>query len=360
MPRTGDFSETTKGELAHRVGYRCSYPGCNAVTAGPSRESANSTANTGTACHIYAASDGPSARRVSPSLSPVQLRQFENGIWMCRTHGKLIDDDECTYSPDLLKHWRHLAERKAELRQQYGIDVDFLTLPDSGLDPAKVAVEVDDLDDVQRRLYEAFFTSCLADSWGAELASQTRELVTELCQNALTHGGASLFSMSITPFSITLQDDGSRFGINDLTSHEKGRGGATAARQIIGRFDQVLIASSIWDKDRNVHVLALVRSPGDVTRVTPCSIEIGRGDPNSNTNKLIEFCRTHPECQRIYVVKPFGTNYSELYLLVEQVVPLLAEGQDIVLVVPGSSIALRTLAEQISRAVKLLDVSRTQ
>ena len=68
------------------------------------------------ACHIYAASNGPAARRVNTSLSVDELRSIDNGIWMCYTHGKLIDADEATYTPEMLKYWRKLAERKAQLR----------------------------------------------------------------------------------------------------------------------------------------------------------------------------------------------------------------------------------------------------
>ena len=40
------------------------------------------------------AADGPGARRVVPTMTPEQLASYENGIWMCYRHGKLIDTDE--------------------------------------------------------------------------------------------------------------------------------------------------------------------------------------------------------------------------------------------------------------------------
>ncbi|WP_152977832.1 hypothetical protein [Bradyrhizobium pachyrhizi] len=87
--------------LAERVGHRCSFPDCNASTIGPSAESATSIAKTGMACHIYAAADGPAARRTGRSKSIDELRSIENGIWMCYRHGKLIDTENvATQSAD--------------------------------------------------------------------------------------------------------------------------------------------------------------------------------------------------------------------------------------------------------------------
>lgn len=356
MARAGDFSPRTKEDLAHRAGYRCSFPGCSSVTAGPSRESDTATSNTGTACHIFAAADGPGARRVSIALTPAQLSDIENGVWMCRDHGKLIDDDECTYTPQLLKDWRRLAERKAELRQRYGFDADLLKIADANLDPANVAVAIAEVDSVQRQIFEAFLISCLSDSWGKDLANQARELVVELCLNALTHGRARIFSLSITPFSITLKDNGARFGINDLTGHRSGRGGAAVARELSQRFDQIILASSSWENNENLHTLALIRRPGDVSKVTPCSIELQGLTGETSIEKLIEFCRDHPECQRIYVVKPYGTNASELFQISHDVIPHLRDGQDIVLVTRGSSIWLREFAEHVSSRLKVLSI----
>lgn len=91
-----EFFQATKEKLAERAGYRCSFPGCRAVTIGPSAEGPDRSASTGMACHIRTAATGPSARRVS-NASPQTLKQISNGIWMCYRHGKLIDADETTY-----------------------------------------------------------------------------------------------------------------------------------------------------------------------------------------------------------------------------------------------------------------------
>lgn len=86
-----DFMPDTKEKLAARAGYRCSFPGCRVLTIGPSSEGPDATSSVGMACHISAASAGPGARRYRPDMSPEDRRSISNGIWMCYTHGKLID-----------------------------------------------------------------------------------------------------------------------------------------------------------------------------------------------------------------------------------------------------------------------------
>ena len=38
-----------------------------------------------------------------------------NGIWLCQTHAKLIDDDELTYTVAVLRDWKEAAEHMAAL-----------------------------------------------------------------------------------------------------------------------------------------------------------------------------------------------------------------------------------------------------
>ena len=103
------------------------------MTVGPSAEGNDKTASSGMACHIYAAQDGPSARRIRPDMSIKALKSIDNGIWMCYQHGKIIDTDECTYSPFLLEQWRGLAEVKARIRHEHGADVEIHKTNDPNL-----------------------------------------------------------------------------------------------------------------------------------------------------------------------------------------------------------------------------------
>jgi hypothetical protein len=106
-----DFSKPVVARLAKRVGMKCSYPDCRAPTSGPS--GAGGITNTGVAAHITAAS--PGRARHDETLTPELRSDITNGIWLCQTHAKLIDDDELTYNPAVLRDWKETAERMAAL-----------------------------------------------------------------------------------------------------------------------------------------------------------------------------------------------------------------------------------------------------
>ncbi len=115
-----EFSAKVKRDLAARAGHVCSFPDCGRSTSGPSAEAPDASVNLGEACHIAAAAPGPGARRYDASMTPTERGWFDNGIWMCRTHAKLIDSDEETYTVGLLHRWKEDAETRAERRLRSG------------------------------------------------------------------------------------------------------------------------------------------------------------------------------------------------------------------------------------------------
>lgn len=119
-----DFSTDTTRRLAHRAGHHCAFQPCGAHTAGPSEEGPEAISNVGVACHIAAAS--PGGRRYDPSMTSEQRCSIENGIWMCQTHAKQIDDDEVTFRVEVLKRWKNEGEARARsmIGVQTGIKVD--------------------------------------------------------------------------------------------------------------------------------------------------------------------------------------------------------------------------------------------
>lgn len=85
-----EFSEKTKRILASRGGYQCSYPNCAELTIGPGRSN-DAVSITGVAAHIFSAAvRGP---RGQGQLTGADLSALENGIWLCETHAKLIDNN---------------------------------------------------------------------------------------------------------------------------------------------------------------------------------------------------------------------------------------------------------------------------
>ena len=109
-----DFSETTKRQMALRVGCCCSFPDCNVATVGPSYERKDKVSNVGVAAHICAAA--PGGKRYNPNMTSDERKSIDNGIWLCQTHAKLIDTDETTYTVELLKEWKKQAEELAAKR----------------------------------------------------------------------------------------------------------------------------------------------------------------------------------------------------------------------------------------------------
>jgi hypothetical protein len=46
-------------------------------------------------------------------MTPEQRRSIENGIWLCQTCAKLVDNDETRYPAPLLREWKRIAEERA-------------------------------------------------------------------------------------------------------------------------------------------------------------------------------------------------------------------------------------------------------
>lgn len=104
-----NFSQITKDSLAKRVGYLCSNPNCSKHTSGPNEDETKAT-NIGVASHITAASEG--GPRYDNTLSELQRKHINNGIWLCNSCSVLIDKDPDKYSVELLKEWKKKAEEK--------------------------------------------------------------------------------------------------------------------------------------------------------------------------------------------------------------------------------------------------------
>jgi len=103
-PTRDDFSQAVKDLLAHRAGFICAFPGCGHLTVGPSDDRKSGLSMVGVAAHITAASvTGP---RYDATMSPQERSSERNGIWMCQTHGKLIDDNASRHTIQELHRWK--------------------------------------------------------------------------------------------------------------------------------------------------------------------------------------------------------------------------------------------------------------
>jgi hypothetical protein len=105
-----DFPIPVKELLAKRVAQRCSNPSCRKPTSGP-QDNPERSINIGIAAHLTAASEG--GPRFDPLLAPAQRASPENGIWMCQSCAKLVDNDEHRYTLEILRGWKIQAEQTA-------------------------------------------------------------------------------------------------------------------------------------------------------------------------------------------------------------------------------------------------------
>lgn len=105
-----DFSKATIDNLGKRVGFRCCNPACRKLTTGP-RSDGHQSVNIGVAAHITAAA--PGGPRFDPNLAEEQRGSAGNGIWLCQSCGKLVDNDPARFSIDKLLDWKRRAEEAA-------------------------------------------------------------------------------------------------------------------------------------------------------------------------------------------------------------------------------------------------------
>lgn len=106
-----DFLEPTKQTLSARVNQRCSNPVCNAPTSGPQDEPGKAL-NVGVAAHIAGAA--PGGLRYDSTMTAQQRADIANGIWLCQTCAKLIDNDQVRFNAAELQRWKKLVEQTAQ------------------------------------------------------------------------------------------------------------------------------------------------------------------------------------------------------------------------------------------------------
>jgi hypothetical protein len=105
-----EFPKRVADTLAKRVGNRCSNPDCRKQTSGPHTED-DKAVNIGVAAHITAAASG--GPRYDASRTQAERKGVGNGIWLCQSCGKLIDNDADKFTVELLLAWKTQAEAEA-------------------------------------------------------------------------------------------------------------------------------------------------------------------------------------------------------------------------------------------------------
>lgn len=103
-----DFNPATIRKIKEMAGDVCSMPSCRVITGGAQLLRDN-TFSIGVAAHICAAS--PGGPRYDSRMSKDERKSYENGIWLCQTHSRMIDVDPVRFPVDLLKCWKEDAEK---------------------------------------------------------------------------------------------------------------------------------------------------------------------------------------------------------------------------------------------------------
>lgn len=99
-----EFTQSTLRRLAQRAGYMCAHPDCRQLTVGPSEDRKSGVTMVGVGAHITAAS--PEGPRYDASLTSEERASEANGIWMCQTHGKLVDDNASHHTVEEMRRWK--------------------------------------------------------------------------------------------------------------------------------------------------------------------------------------------------------------------------------------------------------------
>jgi hypothetical protein len=255
---------------------------------------------------------------------------------MCSTHGKLIDTDEARFTTPLLKQWRQLAERRAEL-SLHGSHFD---VQEHDLLTHKVTVSAANLN--ESTIGNAFIDAAVPIFWGERISEAVRDFVFEITQNALTHGGAEGVCIEFSSKRITTVDSGKEFNPKHLLSFEHGQGGAAAYKalqDVVG--DQLMISTSRKDY-RNSCEVRFIRTQSDLTEETPCHLNFEH-DLDSGKGITDEALASVANCEVVYVVLPDFMSFSKARRFQEHGLLSTLAGKQVVFVGNEISISVKDL-----------------
>lgn len=337
------FSAATIETLEARAGYRCSYPGCGRKTGGPSRESSSAVSKSGMACHIVARAKSGSARRVVPGATPAQKSHISNGIWMCYTHGKLIDTDEFTYTIDQLKKWRDLAEAVALFEHSTGTypnpdDVQAFGL---GLADAVLTLSIPHADE-NRSVAHLLVEGGVSLSWGERVSDAIRDFCIEYARNARDYGGAGVVAIEVKDNVVKLKDDGAFFDLWTLPSRPDASNGTLALNVLLDEFQSEVVVSSGRDGSSNYVTITLIDEVNKNPCVVPCAarIELRSFLGSCSTSDLHDVSSRLENCTSAVIILPDFLVGSDLAFFSSRSSPfveLLRRGVRLTLIAPGMS-----------------------
>jgi hypothetical protein len=326
MTRRDDFSAAVIEELRQRSGGRCSVPSCRAQTTGPSESRVSGVSNVGVAAHITAAA--PGGPRYDPSMTPRQRGSRENGIWVCQTHSKQIDDDESRFTADLLRAWRDRAEDLA---------TEELGRPTMPIGTPRLLCHRVVVHPGEERKSTAHFVQDIGavTAWGKQRTGLVRMVLYELALNAMTHGHAMEVTLRSEPGYVGMAYDGTQFGLNDLLKSNQ-RGGGDAIRALKAATAGALDVGYRYRDNNNEWFIVDHRQASAAD--DPCGLQLrpkGTGDSFSAV----------AGCDEIHIYADDLWSFSDVHSLAASIPEHLRERQFVVYGITSNSPLASTLRD---------------
>ena len=313
-----EFGPATKRELAARVGYRCSKPGCERETVGPADDLQQGFTHTGDAAHITAAARG--GPRWDSTLTRDARRSAENGIWLCLVHARLVDANRSQHTVDLLREWKRRAEHRAARRQELSTvsDARFIT------HQLTLAWHEGGDDSAVKQAIQDFFDDVASGEVMRDADRQwSAALVYELARNARQHEGVRWMTLASYERSIELRyASSSRYGLDRLLGETSGRGGFDAVRDL----EEVTEGRvHVVDRLDGATSRFILTAPALGVADHPCAIDLS----SSSREALLEFVR-ETSCAVVHVHGDRFASLSDNYDTVACVKALLEGGHRVV------------------------------
>lgn len=260
-------------------------------------------------------------------MSEAELSDVSNGIWMCYTHGKLIDTDENLFTVEMLQTWRAISEARARVWQALGTksspspkDLAGIALPSEQLGLTRTH-------DESAAIGSAFQSCCVEQLWGVGRARAIRDAAIELVRNSFQHGCATTCEVLIQPKWIDIVDDGAAYDSAALL-RDSVSGGAEALRIVREEHGSSVVTTHRRQGEKNITRFAMLRTAADILDASPCSFQLQRlshQEPASKVPALLD-------CNTVYfVLPPFMSISDGLRFHLPQEASAL-EGRKIVLV----------------------------
>lgn len=169
---------------------------------------------------------------------------------------------------------------------------------------------------------------------GFPLPRLLTNLILEIAQNALKHGGASQASVAFDDTSITYSDDGDAFDLFSLPDIKHGRGGRTALSDV----QNSLMANQIIDlvaepADRgkgNRYRFSFLKLSARLRRAREqCVVEFSHREYETFSGTADERLRYDPECETLFFDARDLLMSSRRHDSVDELRPLLASGKEL-------------------------------